>query len=58
VFSYQGIGYWLLQAVLNEDYPLMQGIFLIITITLLLANFLAEALYVFVDPRVRTGAGT
>jgi peptide/nickel transport system permease protein len=53
VFSYQGIGYWLLQAVLNEDYPLMQGIFLIITVTLLLANFLADALYVFVDPRVR-----
>jgi peptide/nickel transport system permease protein len=57
VFSYQGIGYWLLQAVLNEDYPLMQGIFLIITITLLVANFLADALYVLVDPRVRVGAG-
>jgi peptide/nickel transport system permease protein len=58
VFSYQGIGYWLLQGVLNEDYPLMQGIFLIITVTLLVANFLAEALYVLVDPRVRVEAGT
>jgi peptide/nickel transport system permease protein len=58
VFSYQGIGYWLLQAVLNEDYPLMQGIFLIITVTLLVANFLADALYVLVDPRVRVEAGT
>jgi peptide/nickel transport system permease protein len=57
VFSYQGIGYWLLQAVLNEDYPLMQGIFLIITVTLLVANFVADALYVLVDPRVRVGAG-
>jgi peptide/nickel transport system permease protein len=57
VFSYQGIGYWLLQAVLSEDYPLMQGIFLIITVTLLVANFLAEALYVLVDPRVRVEAG-
>ena len=56
VFSYQGIGYWLLQGVLNEDYPLMQGIFLIITVTLLLANFLADALYVLVDPRVRVRA--
>jgi peptide/nickel transport system permease protein len=53
VFSYQGIGYWLLQGVLSEDYPLMQGIFLIITVTLLLANFFADVLYVFVDPRVR-----
>jgi peptide/nickel transport system permease protein len=35
----------------------MQGIFLILTVTLLLANFLAEALYVFVDPRVRVEAG-
>jgi peptide/nickel transport system permease protein len=57
VFSYQGIGYWLLQGVLNEDYPLMQGIFLIITVTLLFANFLADALYVLLDPRVRVRAG-
>jgi peptide/nickel transport system permease protein len=58
VFSYQGIGYWLLQGVLNEDYPLMQGIFLIITVTLLLANFLADALYVLLDPRVRVRGAT
>jgi peptide/nickel transport system permease protein len=58
VFSYQGIGYWLLQGVLNEDYPLMQGIFLIITVTLLFANFLADALYVLLDPRVRVRAAT
>ncbi len=53
VFSYPGIGYLLLQAVYNEDYPLMQGIFLIFTITLLVASFLADVLYVFLDPRVR-----
>jgi peptide/nickel transport system permease protein len=57
VFSYQGVGYWLLQAVLSEDYPLMQGLFLVITVTLLVANFLAEVLYVFLDPRVRVEAG-
>ena len=53
VFSYPGIGYLLLQAVYNEDYPLMQGIFLILTVTLLVASFLADVLYVFLDPRVR-----
>ena len=53
VFSYPGIGYLLLQAVYNEDYPLMQGIFLIFTITLLVASFLADVLYVFLDPRIR-----
>jgi peptide/nickel transport system permease protein len=53
VFSYRGVGYLLLQAVENEDYPLMQGIFLIFTIALLIASFLADVLYVFLDPRVR-----
>lgn len=57
VFSYPGIGYLLLQAVENEDYPLVQGIFLIFTVALLMANFLADALYVFLDPRVRLEAG-
>ena len=40
----------------NQDYPLIQGIFLIFTVTLLLANFAADALYVLFDPRVRVGA--
>jgi peptide/nickel transport system permease protein len=53
VFSYRGVGYLLLQAVENQDYPLMQGIFLIFTLALLIASFLADVLYVFLDPRVR-----
>lgn len=53
VFSYPGIGYALYQAVSNEDYPLMQGIFLVITLAVLLANLLADTCYVFLDPRVR-----
>ncbi|HTT89144.1 MAG TPA: ABC transporter permease [Acidimicrobiales bacterium] len=53
VFSYPGIGYALYQAVTNEDYPLMQGIFLIITLAVLGANFLADACYALLDPRVR-----
>ena len=57
VFSYPGIGYLLLQAVENEDYPLMQGIFLMFTVALLLATFLADIFYVFLDPRVRLEAG-
>jgi peptide/nickel transport system permease protein len=57
VFSYPGIGYLLLQAVENEDYPLMQGIFLMFTVALLLATFLADIFYVFLDPRVRLETG-
>lgn len=53
VFSYPGIGYALYQAVSNEDYPLMQGIFLVITLAVLVANLLADTCYVFLDPRVR-----
>jgi len=53
VFSYPGIGYALLEAVTNLDYALLQGIFLIIAIAVLAANFLADLLYVALDPRVR-----
>ncbi|MGB9111347.1 MAG: ABC transporter permease [Acidimicrobiales bacterium] len=53
VFSYPGIGYVLFEAVENEDYPLMQGIFLMITILVLLANLLADVVYATMDPRTR-----
>ena len=57
VFSYPGIGFGLLQAVDNHDYPLMQGMFLIIALAVLAANFLADLVYAFLDPRVRTEGG-
>ncbi len=53
VFAYPGLGYQLLTAVRNLDYPLMQGIFLMITFAVLLANLLVDLLYVRLDPRVR-----
>lgn len=53
VFSYQGIGYLLYQAVVNKDYPLMQGCFLIITMSVLVANILADFGYAALDPRIR-----
>ena len=56
VFSYPGIGYWLLQAVGSEDFSLMQGIFLIITLSVLAANFIADLVYVLLDPRARQEA--
>jgi peptide/nickel transport system permease protein len=56
IFSYPGIGYTLLNAVTSDDYPLMQGIFLVITIVVLLANFVADLLYVLLDPRTRQEA--
>jgi peptide/nickel transport system permease protein len=57
VFSYPGIGFSLLQAVANSDYALLQGIFLIISVAVLIANFLADLLYSALDPRVRQERG-
>ncbi len=56
VFSYPGIGYVLFAAVNNDDYPLMQGVFLIITLAVLLANIVADVFYVLLDPRTRRGS--
>jgi peptide/nickel transport system permease protein len=56
VFSYPGIGYVLFQAIGSKDYPLMQGVFLIITLSVLVANMAADFVYAFLDPRTRQGA--
>lgn len=56
VFSYPGIGNVLYQAVLGEDYPLVQGIFLIITFVVLVTNLLADVVYLILDPRTRQEA--
>ena len=53
VFSYPGLGNQLIIAVRNLDYPLMQGIFLMITFAVLIANLMVDILYVRLDPRVR-----
>ncbi|WP_405061123.1 ABC transporter permease [Kribbella sp. NBC_01505] len=53
VFSYPGIGYNLYQAVGAKDYPLMQGVFLVITLSVLVANLIADIAYLMLDPRTR-----
>jgi peptide/nickel transport system permease protein len=53
VFSYPGIGFQLLGAVQAEDFPLLQGIFLVITFAVLAANLLADVVYAVLDPRTR-----
>jgi peptide/nickel transport system permease protein len=58
VFNYPGVGDLLLNAVQNEDYPLIQGIFLIITLAVLAANLVADLVYFALDPRTRTEATT
>ena len=53
VFNYQGVGYLLLQAVNNEDYPLMQALFLLITVAVLFAILLSDVATAILDPRTR-----
>jgi peptide/nickel transport system permease protein len=53
VFSYPGQGYLLVQAVRSQDYPLMQGLFLVITLAVLAANFLVDLATLWLDPRTR-----
>ncbi len=58
VFSYPGIGELLVSAVTSNDYPLTQGIFLVITFAVLLANLIVDLVIVFVDPRARAREAT
>lgn len=53
VFSMNGMGSLIYDALLSRDYPVLQGSFLIITIMVVSANLLADLLYSHLDPRVR-----
>ncbi len=53
VFDYPGLGRLMREAVMMQDYPLIQGIFLLVTVCVLTANFLADFLYATLDPRLK-----
>ena len=55
VFSYPGLGTLTLNAIQNRDYFLIQGIFLFLIVGVLIANFIIDIVYVFIDPRTRVG---
>ncbi len=56
LFVYKGIGSYLFMAISQRDYTSMQGVFLIITISVVVSNLLADLLYSRLDPRVRVGS--
>ncbi|EQB73663.1 MAG: hypothetical protein AMDU4_FER2C00053G0009 [Ferroplasma sp. Type II] len=53
IFSYPGVGLYMITAIDNLDYPLIQGIFLMVIIAVLVGNFIVDILYGFFDPRIR-----
>jgi peptide/nickel transport system permease protein len=54
VFTWPGLGTLTVQALAARDYPLLQAIFLIIAVSVVLANLVADIVYGYLDPRVRT----
>jgi peptide/nickel transport system permease protein len=53
VFSWPGIGRLIFDAVAKHDYPVLQGAFLLVAVSVILANFFADLLYSVLDPRVK-----
>jgi peptide/nickel transport system permease protein len=56
IFSLNGMGTLIYGAIMGKDYPLLQGAFLVIALTALFANMLADLLYALIDPRIRKPA--
>lgn len=57
LFRYQGIGSVLVQSVFQRDYPVMQGVFLVFTVAVVMANLITDLSYGLLDPRIRISGG-
>jgi len=53
VFAYPGVGYLTYEAMMARDYPIIQGLFLVVAVVVLAVNFLVELFYTTLDPRIR-----
>jgi peptide/nickel transport system permease protein len=53
VFNWPGLGTLTVEALSRRDYPVLQGIFLVLSVSVVLANVLADLVYGRLDPRVR-----
>jgi len=53
IFSWPGLGTLMYAALSARDYPLLQGLFLLITVSVVLANYIADLTYTYIDPRVK-----
>ena len=53
VFSWPGLGQAIFESVARRDYPVLQGAFLLLAVSVIVANLLADLLYSWLDPRVQ-----
>jgi len=58
VFSLPGLGTLLVNSVINGDFPMIQGLLLVIAVWIILINIVVDILYAFIDPRVGFGKAT
>jgi ABC-type dipeptide/oligopeptide/nickel transport system permease component len=52
IFSIPGVGRWAVDSITNRDFPVVQGVSLVLAIGVLLANLLADIAYAYIDPRI------
>ena len=55
IFSIPGIGLWVVNAISNLDYPVVQGVVLVVAVTLVFINLMVDIAYAWLDPRIRYG---
>ncbi len=55
IFNYPGLGYFLFNAIINNDPFLLQGAILVVILMVISANFVVDILYAILDPRIRVG---
>ncbi len=53
VFNWPGVGWLIYNSITTRDYPILQGAFLVIAVAMVLANYIADLLYGYLDPRVK-----
>ncbi|UTF52232.1 ABC transporter permease [Natronosalvus rutilus] len=58
IFSYPGVGYYMIEGLHRRDYPLMMGVFIVITITVAIGVYIADLTYGWIDPRASADGGS
>jgi peptide/nickel transport system permease protein len=53
VFGYPGLGRLMIQVITARDYPVLMGLFLLISISVVVVNFFTDLTYTFLDPRIK-----
>jgi peptide/nickel transport system permease protein len=53
IFYWKGLGYWLLQSILNKDFPVIQAMFYLLALSVIIANLISDLVYGVIDPRIR-----